>query len=963
MPPKQKPTIFTSHPGTIQLLGGIVVTLLLLMAVAMFFAPRLLVSPSIKQKIQTVVTEKTGGRLDYQAIDLCYFPRPGVELQGVNLALPDQTQGTIAILRISPKLLPLLTGDIQLSTLDLETPQLSLALPDAKKDMPPAQPLTLTTIKEKLARSIEAVGPMFLGLETTVSNAQITLTQNKQKLLIMSGLNLHGNITVPGLTTAQANLNTHIDELTIYHQERQETIKDFSLSFSVRMSPDTMTVTLDQLNFGEPRLTLSGELIFAPTEPNITLNLSGSNIDVDASRTAALALAGDTIPIKEIFTYLRGGQVDQISFTSHGNDISELGRLDNLVIKGNLQTGRIMVPEIKLELTEVVGDVVISKGILQGTRLSTRLKNSTGRDGSLQIGLTDTSDLFQLELTLEGDLAEVYPWLASQEGLHDQLHKLQNVSGRINMSPLKLEGRLDMPAAWNITATGTLKNLAIKTTLFPDTIHLASGEFALNPQQLSFKKLKVTSQDAALSLSGVVKGFPRQLNRLDLSLNGRMGTQSITWLATQLKTPDTYMIHAPLTVSDSNISWQPDSTASFKGSVKIENGPVITADIDHTPDRLRIHQLTAKDQYSDATLIFDRTNDQRDFKFTGRLQHETLQTLFVDAAFRSGRLEGDLAVSVPTNVQTAVTVAGELTGDNLPLILPTGDRMDIDHLLLHGDGGSNIKVAITRLTWEDLSWAPLNATVSFANNSTNIQFTEARLCGIESKGTISATGNSISVDLALTGKNLDAATSYSCLTKGEVKMTGSLNFSSKINTTGQMDKLIKRMQGPLQMTFRKGIIQQNKTLSRILEVLNVTEIIKGRLPNLTSNGFSYKTMIVEGRFTNGQLAIDKYHMDGETLDLLGKGEINLEKKTVDMQLLAAPFQTANTIVKQIPGVNYLLAGSLVSIPVSIHGPLRDPKVTILSVSAVSSSLFNLAKRTIESPFKLLDALNPWSEKK
>ncbi|TKB26991.1 AsmA family protein [Desulfopila sp. IMCC35006] len=962
-PTRQKPSIFTSRHGAIALLGGVAVMLSLLVATAMLFAPRLLVSPALKEKIQILVTEKTGGRLDYQAIDLCYFPRPGIELQGVSLTLPEQTQGTIAILRISPTLLPLLTGNIQLSTLDLDTPQFSLALPDAPKNIPPAQPLTLSVIEEKLARSMEAVGPMFLGLDTKVSNGQVTLMQNKQKLVSMSGMNLQGETSIPNIATAQFRLKTHIDELTVYHQNQQETIKDFNLSAGVRMAAGTMTATLDQLDFSEPRLSLSGELIFTPTEPQVTLNLSGSNIDVEASRTAALALAGDTTPIKEIFTYLRGGQVDQITFTSHGTTISELGRLDNLVIKGNVQAGRIAIPEIELELTEVAGDVVISKGILQGTGLSTRLKNSTGQDGSLQIGLTDTNDLFQLELALDGDLAEVYPWLASREGLQDQLQTLQKVSGRINMSSLKLKGRLGMPSAWDITSTGTLNNLAITTELFPETIHLASGEFTMNPQQLSFKKLKAASQDSALSLSGIVKGFPRRLDRLDLSLNGRMGTQSVTWLATQFKMPDAYMIHAPLTIGDSKISWIPDSTTSFKGSVEIDNGPVITADVDHTPDRLRIHHLTAKDQYSDATLVFDRSDDRRDFTFTGSLQHETLQTLFVDAAFKSGRLEGNLAVSLPTNVQAAVRVVGELTGDNLPLVLPTGDRVDIDHVLLQGDGGSNIKVDITEMTWEDLSWSPVKATVSFSNNSADIQFTDARLCGIESRGTISATGNAISVDMALTGKNLDAATSYSCLTKGEVKMTGSLDFSSKIKTTGQIDRLVERMQGPLQMTFHQGIIQQNKMLSRILEVLNVTEIIKGRLPNLTSNGFPYKTMTVQGRFTNGQLAIDKYHMDGETLDLLGKGEINLEKRTVDMQLLAAPFQTANTIVKQIPGVNYLLAGSLVSIPVSIHGPLRDPKVTILSASAVSSSLFNLAKRTLESPFKLLDALNPWSKEK
>ncbi len=87
----------------------------------------------------------------------------------------------------------------------------------------------------------------------------------------------------------------------------------------------------------------------------------------------------------------------------------------------------------------------------------------------------------------------------------------------------------------------------------------------------------------------------------------------------------------------------------------------------------------------------------------------------------------------------------------------------------------------------------------------------------------------------------------------------------------------------------------------------------------------------------------------------------LEDKTLDGQLLAAPFKTVNTIIKYIPGVNYLLGGSLVAIPISLAGTLDDPKVEVLSASAVGSSLYNLAERTITSPYKLFETINPWGK--
>ena len=102
-------------------------------------------------------------------------------------------------------------------------------------------------------------------------------------------------------------------------------------------------------------------------------------------------------------------------------------------------------------------------------------------------------------------------------------------------------------------------------------------------------------------------------------------------------------------------------------------------------------------------------------------------------------------------------------------------------------------------------------------------------------------------------------------------------------------------------------------------------------------------------------------MDGETLNLIGKGEIDLVGKTLEIQLLAAPFKTVDTIIQYLPGVNYLLGGSLIAIPISITGTLDDPQVTIMSVSAVGSSLYDLAERTITSPFKLLETINPWGK--
>jgi hypothetical protein len=189
-------------------------------------------------------------------------------------------------------------------------------------------------------------------------------------------------------------------------------------------------------------------------------------------------------------------------------------------------------------------------------------------------------------------------------------------------------------------------------------------------------------------------------------------------------------------------------------------------------------------------------------------------------------------------------------------------------------------------------------------------------------------------------------------------MTGTLDFSSKVSSEGQAAELVSNLSGPIEMTFHDGMIEQNKLLARTLAVLNVTEIVKGKLPDLASTGFAYSTITMQGDLQGDKLVISKIKMDGDTLDILGHGEIDFGQDTVDAELLAAPFKTVDTVVKHIPGVNYLLAGSLVAIPVSVKGKKSDPDVRVMSVSSVGSSLLGLGGRVIKSPLKLIETMTP-----
>lgn len=1073
--PEQKPPASAKKSFWFWLPGS-VIALLFLLLTALLLATHIISSAAVRQKIQQTVVEKSGVRIDWEAIRLSYFPSPVITIRQATLTVPDRVQGRIDELHIFPEILPLLTGDLRLSRLRLERPAISLALPTPKPDEPPAQSSSLVELEKNLLRVLAPLAQVVPDFDLVIRDGRLSVAGGRQMLIEAENLDLQLTLSMDGPNSGRATLRGEAAALNLRRNDQLKTIKGVDLNASVEMTGGTLSVVLARLALAEPGLELSGSLALAPRVPGITLSLSGKNIDVDATREVALALAGDVPPVRDIFAYLLGGKVSQFTFQSQGETASELGAWKNLRIAGKLQQGAVSIPPVKLDLTEVVADVLVAEGVLEGREMSARLEGSSGHDGTLKIGLAKGNDLFQLELMLAADLAqtkrilerivknpdfneemgrishlqgagvgklrlgdsldrlsarldltelnftadyqrvpfpiqitrgqvtfsekqinlngwdgsiglsnftdlacqvnladvlkldfssgpsalsldELYPWLASFDDAPRQLKDFTQVSGRLDLDTLRFRGSVDQPQQWQFAARGTVQNLHLTHSHFPAEIRLVKGGFTLDTEQLTFEKLEARSLDADLTLTGTVQGLPQGLDRLDVALNGKLGQAAVAWLRDTFEVPAAYTIRAPLSLSEFKVTWQPDAATATNGGISIEKGPDLTLDVGYQPNQLKVNKLTVKDQHSDAVMALASGPEGFSLDFAGALQDETLDALFVDQRFGKGRLEGDFSVKAPGTTMAGALAKGQLKGSNLLLPLPSGDKLEIEQIMLAADGAA-IRAELTTLAWRDYTWAPVKATIDFSQDKTYVRVAEAKLCGINSPGVLTIASKDLTLDFTLGGKGLDLASSYSCLTQGEVRMTGVLDFSSHIRAQGLADELMRKMHGPLEMTFSNGVIKQQKLLARILEVLNVTEVVKGRLPDLGSTGFAYTTITLQGEFRSGKLLIEKLYMDGETLDILGHGEVDMGQETLNLELLAAPFKTADTVVKNIPGLNYLLAGSLVAIPVSIKGKWDDPGVRVMSASSVGSSLLNLGKRTIKSTFKLIDTLVP-----
>lgn len=131
---------------------------------------------------------------------------------------------------------------------------------------------------------------------------------------------------------------------------------------------------------------------------------------------------------------------------------------------------------------------------------------------------------------------------------------------------------------------------------------------------------------------------------------------------------------------------------------------------------------------------------------------------------------------------------------------------------------------------------------------------------------------------------------------------------------------------------------------------------------MKTEGLAYKLITIRASLLDGKLIINEATLDGPTLQMAAQGKLDLTNQGINATVLVAPLRTVDRIINLIPLARYILAGTLVTVPVKVSGDLKDPKVTALSPSAIGSELLAIMERTLHLPFHIINPLSPKKKK-
>jgi len=158
----------------------------------------------------------------------------------------------------------------------------------------------------------------------------------------------------------------------------------------------------------------------------------------------------------------------------------------------------------------------------------------------------------------------------------------------------------------------------------------------------------------------------------------------------------------------------------------------------------------------------------------------------------------------------------------------------------------------------------------------------------------------------------------------------------------------------LRLELENGIIERGNILAKIFSILNVSQLFKGRLPDLKTKGLPYHQIMAHIHVKDGVASTEDLVVDSDAMKITILGKVDLGKNRIDARIGIHPLVTLDTVLSNVPIVGYILTGkdkAFLSYVYEVEGDLNDPKVEAIPIKSMGESLWGIIKRLIETPLR------------
>jgi len=228
------------------------------------------------------------------------------------------------------------------------------------------------------------------------------------------------------------------------------------------------------------------------------------------------------------------------------------------------------------------------------------------------------------------------------------------------------------------------------------------------------------------------------------------------------------------------------------------------------------------------------------------------------------------------------------------------------------------------------------------------------------EGWIKPTEKGISFEIKPRFSNMEAKAFIRTLfQKGEeerVIVTGSVHID-KVELRGEgedFQKVKESLNGGLRFEIENGVIEKFNILSKIFSILNVSQFLKGRLPDLATKGLPYHQILANFHVHDGVATTDDFLVDSDAMRITLLGKIDLGKNFIDVRIGVHPLVTIDSLLRSVPIAGYILTGEdkgFISYFYEVKGSLDDPKIEAIPLKSIEEPTWGVIRRLLETPLR------------
>ncbi len=215
--------------------------------------------------------------------------------------------------------------------------------------------------------------------------------------------------------------------------------------------------------------------------------------------------------------------------------------------------------------------------------------------------------------------------------------------------------------------------------------------------------------------------------------------------------------------------------------------------------------------------------------------------------------------------------------------------------------------------------------------------------------------NSYQATVALAGISLDQIQSYLKLEGRTV--TGKLSLAGQVKAAGStLDDFTKTANGAFQLRADKGVLMKFSVLSKIFSLLNVSQLVKLKLPDMAKDGMPYNAITGDMTLKNGLLSSNDFFIASDAMQISIAGKVDLVGKTLDTVIGVHPLQTLDRIAARIPVAGWLVTdekGNLITVHFKADGTWDNPSVRPIPVQSITKGTLDVFRKLFELPEKLV----------